>query len=120
MKKFFSNKTLSTVQMLLLGTCILGMLFYASTLLSNKSSDAGAFSEAQNTFSQDAYENERVIINSEIDSVGAKAAYKKFKLRHGSKDESEVHEYAHIFGEILYKDVGIPGVSVCDAGTGVH
>lgn len=60
--------------------------------------------------------------SKEIDSLwrsviakeGAKNAYKLFGEAYGDTDIRKQHAYAHVFGEALYNEVGINGISVCD------
>ncbi len=50
-----------------------------------------------------------------IKEEGGKAAYEKFADTYKALRNGEQHEFAHIFGEALYKVEGVPGVAVCDS-----
>lgn len=54
------------------------------------------------------------IWDAEIKNYGAETAYKKFKQKNLSKYPTDIHYITHIFGEALYKNEGVAGISVCD------
>jgi len=49
-----------------------------------------------------------------INEKGAKTAYELFGETYKNISIIEQHSYAHVFGEALYKTVGIKGVAICD------
>ncbi|MDP2735120.1 MAG: hypothetical protein Q8P12_02850 [bacterium] len=50
-----------------------------------------------------------------IDTKGAAAAYEDFKETFADSHFSLQHLNAHLFGELLYRKLGIEGIAVCDA-----
>ncbi|MEZ4200778.1 MAG: hypothetical protein R3B69_04360 [Candidatus Paceibacterota bacterium] len=46
------------------------------------------------------------------------AAYKAFKAVNGEIEFNQQHNNAHLFGEALYRETGIPGVAICDSEFG--
>lgn len=50
-----------------------------------------------------------------IETYGGEEAYQIFAVQNQSLDIGTQHGNAHLFGEALYKTVGIEGVSVCDS-----
>ena len=53
-----------------------------------------------------------------VATQGGTAAYALFGDVYAYLGEAQQHTYAHVFGEALYKEEGIPGVAVCDARYG--
>lgn len=51
----------------------------------------------------------------EINSLGAEAAYDKFKKTYAEKNFGIQHTLAHLMGELLYETQGIKGLAVCDS-----
>lgn len=52
---------------------------------------------------------------SEIQKLGARDAYLSFAKENNKRPHNKQHEYAHLFGEALYRTEGLSGFSVCDA-----
>ncbi len=61
---------------------------------------------------------ERVHIEKLFEKYSPEETYDRFKKEHERDDIASAHTSAHIFGEVLYEKVGLPGFSVCDAGFG--
>ncbi len=61
------------------------------------------------------FKTQRARWASEVDALGAEAAYERFKTDYRSKNLKEQHIGAHIFGDILYAKKGLDGFRVCDA-----
>ena len=53
-----------------------------------------------------------------IDTVGGFEAYKLFGQTFATEDDHYQHTQAHVFGESLYKAMGVDGVAVCDSNFG--
>lgn len=49
-----------------------------------------------------------------IAAEGGKHAYELFGKAYDGLEINKQHTYAHIFGEALYKELGIKGIAVCD------
>ncbi len=62
--------------------------------------------------------NERTHIEKFFNEYTPEEAYSIFKKENKDDDIASAHTSAHIFGEVLYEKVGLPGFSVCDAGFG--
>ena len=50
-----------------------------------------------------------------IDEVEAEAAYEEFKKEYSSYAFNVQHPGVHVFGELLYRKMGLDGVTVCDS-----
>ncbi len=51
---------------------------------------------------------------NEIQKVGAAVAYSEFKKTYSTTPLPFAHAYAHQFGALLYKQIGLAGIAVCD------
>ncbi len=58
--------------------------------------------------------SEVIFWQEKIQQSGGKEAYQEFGDMYGQENIFDQHENAHIFGEALYKAMGVEGVSVCD------
>lgn len=54
------------------------------------------------------------IWSDKIKELGAEAAYQYFKSQTEKFSPGQQHTQAHLFGETLYKQLGVGGVSICD------
>lgn len=68
--------------------------------------------------SLDPQKNYDDIINywkTRMHEVGAERAYNEFKGEYANTDFAHQHLAAHIYGELLYREMGLDGLSICDA-----
>lgn len=64
-------------------------------------------------------EEEVVYWINKIKQIGGVKSYQEFKNQYSSEDNVDnQHQKAHIFGEALYKAMGVGGVPVCDSDFG--
>lgn len=54
-------------------------------------------------------------LSDQIKSLGPQKAYLKFKEENQNKPANFQHPLAHIFGQLLYQQMGIEGITVCDS-----
>lgn len=60
------------------------------------------------------YIKERQAWSENIDRLGVKEAYELFKKDGEGKPFGVQHTFAHIFGELIYDEKGVEGISDCD------
>lgn len=61
------------------------------------------------------YVKERQYWTQRIDAVGTAEAYEEFKEDTITKPFGVSHTLAHIFGELIYQNEGVPGIAFCDS-----
>lgn len=57
-------------------------------------------------------------IAADIKTYGAKKSYERIKEFLSTSDNVRQHSVAHIFGEVLYREQGLSGITVCDGSLG--
>lgn len=62
-----------------------------------------------------SHEEDMLLWESWFDQYGADEAYVRFKEQYANENYGTKHFAAHLFGDLLYKREGIPGVAVCDS-----
>ena len=82
-------------------TIVIGVISYSQESLAPSSSDHFSFN-AERSFWEDQFEK----------SSGMNL-YPAMVQRYSAISENEAHQYAHIFGEVLYKNEGIQSFGVC-------
>jgi len=50
-----------------------------------------------------------------VQEIGPQEAYSAFKRENTSDDFGKRHLGAHIFGEVVFQEVGVDGIGACDA-----
>lgn len=93
----------------------MGFYYYVLDTQSQLAPSTSVRADANVLLSQAKLETEKEMVAKDIDQLGAKGAYQEFKKRQKENNQSAQHEYAHVFGQVLYTQVGIPGVAICDS-----
>ena len=86
------------------------IVFSIASSRSYKNDDLAGRVAGLNQLDQREYEYWR----AEISELGALEAASKFKNKYISSSPQDQHKFAHIFGEVLYKSLGLDGISACD------
>ena len=60
------------------------------------------------------FSRERILMEDRIKEAGAENAYAELKDTFAEKHFSAQHTAVHLFGEVLYENSGVSGVTVCD------
>lgn len=99
---------------ILLITILLLFILYETVLLLKPKN--GAFSQSQPLDPKEInFTQARSLWQEKIASLGPQKAFAAFKQQYSSLDPNTQHSLAHIFGEVLYKQIGIDGITTCDA-----
>lgn len=70
------------------------------------------------TLSYASRDKEKEVIAALLAAHPSEEAYRLFKERYQGYSYEAQHVVAHIFGELLYKKEGVPGIAVCDGDFG--